>query len=412
MMTIETAAHSIMERCDILGTYSEENQCLTRRFATPAMRKVNDLVGSWMQAAGMVVKVDQVGNLIGRYEGIENAQRTLLLGSHLDTVRDAGKYDGILGVLLALVLVERLHERAERLPFALEVIGFADEEGTRYHTPYIGSEALAGIFDERALKLVDEDGITLANALRAFGGDPEHIAAACRRQDDLLGYCEVHIEQGPILEASNLPVGVVSAITGQSRVQIIFTGQAGHAGTVPMAARHDALCATASFVLEAESRARAVSQMVATVGKLIVQPGASNVIPGSVTLSLDLRHPDDHIREHVCQQLYAQAQGIGEKRGVTVTWKEYPANPTVRCSEQLTQLLAQAITRENYPVRTIPSGAGHDAAVMAELTTIAMLFVRCRGGISHHPDEAVEVEDVAVALRVMEDFLGQLAQNA
>lgn len=412
-MTLETSAQRIMERCETLALYSEEPQRLTRRFATTAMQQVNTHVADWMRAAGMVVHMDQIGNIIGRYAAQTDTGRkapTLLLGSHLDTVRDAGKYDGILGVMLAIALVERLHERQRRLPFALEVIGFADEEGTRYHHPYLGSTALAGTFDKQALQLVDSDGIPLATALRQFGGDPDTLDAARRDPADLLGYCEVHIEQGPALENEGLPVGIVTAITGQSRIEVNFHGQAGHAGTVPMTMRHDALCAAASFILTAEYTAQAIPGLVATIGQITVQPGASNVIPGQAVLTLDVRHPDDTERIGFCQRLQQQAHQIGRKRRVTVTWNERASEQTITCSPRLSQLLTTAITQQGYQARSLPSGAGHDAAIMATLTEICMLFVRCRHGISHHPAEAVTLIDVIAALKVMEQFLQLLAQ--
>jgi len=245
------------------------------------MRLANEAVAAWMQAAGMIVQRDAIGNLIGRYEARSAGAKTLLLGSHLDSVRDAGKYDGPLGVMIALACVERLHQRQERLPFAIEVLGFADEEGLRYHTAYLGSTVMTGTFDPDALSLTDTNGVSVAEAIRASGGDPDpRILQTPRWQrDDLLGYCEVHIEQGPVLEARNLPVGVVSAIAGQSRFNIYFTGEANHAGTVPMPLRHDALCAAAEFVLAVEAVARSLPGLVATVGQLTVQPGVANVIP-------------------------------------------------------------------------------------------------------------------------------------
>jgi amidase, hydantoinase/carbamoylase family len=377
------------------------------------MQQVNTHVADWMRAAGMVVHLDQIGNIIGRYGAqadSANKAPTLLLGSHLDTVRDAGKYDGILGVMLAIALVERLHERQRRLPFALEVIGFADEEGTRYHHPYLGSTALAGTFDTQALQLTDSDGISLATALRQFGGDPDALYAARRDPANLLGYCEVHIEQGPILENEGLPVGIVTAITGQSRIEVTFHGQAGHAGTVPMTMRHDALCAAASFILTTEYSALAIPGLVATIGQIAVQPGASNVIPGQAILSLDVRHPDNAERISFCQRLQQQAHQIAHKRQVTVVWNERTSEQTITCSARLSQLLATAIAQQGYKARFLPSGAGHDAAIMATLTESCMLFVRCRHGISHHPAEAVALTDVVAALTVMEHFLQSLTQ--
>src|SRR5581483_7958251 len=281
-MQLEAFAQTIMDRCEILSRYSEEPDRLTRRFASPAMRQASTAVADWMQAAGMSIQYDAIGNLIGRYEAESTDAKTFLLGSHIDTVRDAGKYDGPLGVLTALACVERLHQQQRRLPFALEVLAFADEEGLRYHNAYLGSKTFTGTFDPKLLSLIDADGIPMNEAIRAFGGtpDPQLLQTPRWQPDELLGYGEVHIEQGPILESRNLPVGVVSAITGQKRFMVDFVGQAGHAGTVPMSLRHDALCAAAAFILAVETQAKSIAGLVATVGQLTVQPGASNVIPG------------------------------------------------------------------------------------------------------------------------------------
>ena len=414
MTSEETSASTVMEWCDILGSYSEEPDRLTRPFASRAMRQTNETVAQWMRDAGMTVQQDAVGNLLGRYEAHSAGAKTLLFGSHLDSVRDAGKYDGPLGVMVALACVARLRQRQARLPFAIEVLGFADEEGLRYHSAYLGSKAMTGAFDLEALQLTDAEGITMAEAIRAFGGNPDSQALRTPRwrPDELLGYCEVHIEQGPVLEARNLPIGVVSAIAGQSRITVGFTGEAGHAGTVPMALRHDALCAAAEFVLAVEALGRSTQGLVATVGQVSVQPGASNVIPGQVTLSLDVRHQDDTVREQACRQLEAQARQISQARGVSCNWQLLQEHHAVPCAPQLTQLLAQAIEELGYPLVSLPSGAGHDAAVIAELTDIAMLFVRCRGGISHNPAESVTQEDVAIAIQVVERFLQLLSGKA
>jgi len=404
-------AQAVMERCDILGGYSEEPGILTRRSGTQPMRQVNERVAAWMQDAGMTARQDNAGNLVGRYEASSEGAKTLLLGSHLDTVRDAGKYDGPLGVLTALACVQRLHDRQERLPFAIEIFAFADEEGLRFHSSYLGSKVVAGTFDPATLRLADSEGVTLAEAMRAFGGNPDVLQAAKRDGSDLLGYCEVHIEQGPVLEALNLPVGVVSSIAGQSRISVHFSGEAGHAGTVPMSLRRDALCAAAEFVLAVETLGRSLPGLVATVGQITVQPGASNVIPGMVTLSLDVRHQDDAVREQACRQLQEQASSIGAARRISASWQPLQPNRTVPCSPRLTQLLAQAIEATKYPVYSLPSGAGHDAVAMSDLTEIAMLFVRCKGGISHHPAESVTPEDVAAAIEVLEQFLLLLAKG-
>ncbi len=401
-------AQSILERCDVLGAISEEPDRLTRRFATPAMRAANAAVAGWMRDAGMTVRRDSIGNLIGRYEAREVGAKTLLLGSHLDTVRDAGKYDGPLGVLVALALVERLHARDVRLPYALEVVAFADEEGLRYHTSYLGSRALTGAFDPRDLSRVDEDGVAMGEAIRAFGGDPTAIWRERRDPGAMLAYCEVHIEQGPVLEQRELPVGVVSVIMGQSRCDVAFVGHAGHAGTVPMDLRHDALCAAAEFTLAVEGLARREAGLVATVGRLAVEPGASNVIPGRVALSLDVRHLDDVARDTACRDLRNSAEAIGARRGVAVEWQPVQESATGRCSPKLGAALSRAIEALGYEALSLPSGAGHDAVVMSALAPVAMLFVRCKGGVSHNPAESVAVEDVAVALDVMDTFLANL----
>ncbi len=406
-MTLKDSAHIVMERCDALALYSEETNCLTRRFATPALQQANDMLTTWMSTAGMSVHVDAIGNVIGRYEAQQPGAKTLLLGSHLDTVQNAGRYDGILGVMVALICVERLYARAERLPFAIEILAFADEEGLRYHSAYIGSSAITGTFDPATLHLSDSNGITMADAIHAYRGniDLKSLGTPRWQSTDLLGYCEVHIEQGPVLEARNLPVAVVSGIAGQDRIKLSFTGEAGHAGTVPMSLRKDALCAAAEFILAAETLARNQAGLVVTVGQINVPHSASNVIPGRAELSLDLRHLDDAIREQARQSLHEQAVRIGLQRRVVLDWQLMQENRTIFCNPRLMHLFEQAIEGAGNPVLTLPSGAGHDGVVMSKLTDVAMLFVRCAGGISHNPAEAVTEEDVAVAIDVLERFL-------
>jgi allantoate deiminase len=403
------AAETVMDRCATLGGFSEEPDRLTRRYGTPPMREVNEAVVAWMAEAGMLVHHDVIGNIVGRYEAARPSARTLLLGSHLDTVRDAGRYDGPLGVMVALACVAALHARGERLPYALEVYGFADEEGLRYRSGYLGSSVVAGTFDPAALASTDADGIALAEAIRAFGGDPDALEAALRAPGDLLGYLEVHIEQGPVLEARGLALGVVSAIQGQTRIALTFTGQAGHAGTVPMRLRHDALVAAAEFIVEAERLARDQEGIVATIGQLAVEPGASNVIPGRAVLSLDVRHPDDAARDDACRALEAHAREIAAHRGVALDWQPRGASASVPCDPRLSQLLARALEDTGHPPVRLPSGAGHDAVPMSTIALVAMLFVRCAGGVSHHPAEAVTVADVAAAIAATERFLALLA---
>ena len=404
-------AATAMERCAVLGACSEEPERLTRPFASEAMRRAHEQVTSWMREAGMDVRTDNIGNLRGRYESAASGGATLLLGSHLDSVRDAGKYDGPLGVMVALAAVQRLHGSGSRMPFAIEVVGFADEEGLRYGTTYLGSRAVAGTFEAADLDRTDAEGITMAQAVRSFGGDPTQVADDRWREGQLLGYCEVHIEQGPVLEARGLPVGVVSAITGQSRHQLRFTGEATHAGTTPMDHRKDALAAAAEFVLAVEAEAQATPGLVATIGQLSVSPGAANVVPAEAVLSLDVRHVDDAVRVEHTQRLLHTATDIAMRRRLSTESQTLSENRSVSCSPRLTSMLAQAVQEVAPPELQLASGAGHDTVVMAGLTEIAMLFVRCKGGISHHPAESVTEPDVEVAIDVLGRFLELLAAD-
>jgi allantoate deiminase len=395
-----------MIRCDQIAQFSEEPGQITRRYGTAALRQTQDVVSGWMRDAGLTVRRDAVGNVIGRREGPANCG-TLLLGSHLDSVRDAGRYDGVLGVLLALEAVARPHDDGVTLPFAVEVAAFADEEGLRFHSTYLGSRALTGALDEATLALTDAEGITVRQAMRDFGCDPDAVASACLAGDALLGYVETHIEQGPVLESLDLPVGIVTAISSQLRALVTFTGVAGHAGTVPMALRHDALCAAAEFILATETTAREEPGLVATVGQITALPGASNVVPGSTVLSLDVRHADDANREAASTTIQTRAAEIANRRGVQLDWRVMQSTAAVRCDETLSRQLATAIVNAGYGVHYLPSGAGHDAAPLSAITPVAMLFVRCAGGVSHNPAESVTVDDVAVALDVLDRFLRQ-----
>ena len=389
-----------MERCDILAACTDEPGRITRPFASDAMRCAHEHVREWMRQAGMTVTRDNVGNLRGRYEGASSP--TLLVGSHLDSVRDAGRYDGPLGVMVAIAAVQRLHDSAMRLPFAIEVLAFADEEGLRFGSTYLGSRAVAGMLTDDELERTDPSGVTVADAIRAFGGDPSQIGSDRWSGDRPLGYVEVHIEQGPVLEAEGASVGVVSTIVGQSRFELVFTGVAGHAGTVPMDGRRDALVAASMVVLDVEDVARSRPGLVATVGRLTVEPGAANVIPGKVTLSLDIRHPDDAERRVTAQQLLAGAAQIAESRGVGLVVTPISDHPAVQCSPHLVGLLTEAAGGH---ATQMTSGAGHDAVVMSSITDVGMLFVRCKGGVSHNPAESIMEADAGVAIGILVRFL-------
>ncbi|MEA3208658.1 MAG: allantoate deiminase [Chthoniobacter sp.] len=390
MINLNTLATSVMRRADELGGISDEPGRLTRTFHSAAMRRANALVGGWMRDAGLEEREDAAFNLIGRWSSVNPKAKTLLLGSHLDTVRDAGKYDGPLGVLTALAVVQQLKAEAVTLPFHVEVIGFSDEEGVRYQTSYLGSRALAGTLTKRDLALIEEKGIERAK----------------RQRRELLAYAEVHIEQGPVLESAGLAVGVVTGIAGQSRVRVVFTGRAGHAGTTPMQLRHDALCAAAEFILAVER-----CGVTATVGQIDAQPGASNVIPGAATLSLDVRHPHDARRLAAVKSLHERAAMIAKKRRLRFAWSLVQQTASVACDPQLTAILRAAVAKHQARALALPSGAGHDAAAIAALCPVALLFVRCKGGISHHPAESVKTADVAKGIAVLREFVLLLAER-
>lgn len=397
---LEPAARRVMARLDELATISAADDNITRLHLTPEHRRANDLVGGWMNSAGMSTRVDQAGNLIGRYEGEEAGAPALMIGSHLDTVRNAGRYDGTLGVLLGIAVVEALAERGVRLPFALEIVGFADEEGVRFQAGLLGSKAMTGELEADSLGLVDDDGITLAAALRAFGLEPGELSQARRDAEDLLGYLEVHIEQGPVLQQEDVPVAVVTAIAGAVRRRVTVRGAAGHAGTVPMAGRQDALSGAAESVLALETACRAAVNVVGTVGELVVKNGAVNVIPGEVSFTVDLRSADDERRRRVEERFRQELAEICRRRGLDFDYEQTYEAPACVFDGPLSRLLGEVLVAQGLPDRRLPSGAGHDAMALADLTDTAMLFVRCRDGISHHPAESVAVGDVEQALAV------------
>lgn len=390
-------AADVLARCATLGEISEEPDRLTRRVATPALAKAGEVVARWMEDAGMRTRRDAVGNVIGRHGG---GERPLVLGSHLDTVPNAGTFDGPLGIVAAIAVVERLAAGGPQPSCPVEVVAFADEEGTRFGTSYLGSAAYVCAFEPAWLDHVDGEGITLRDALRALGGEPESALEASA--PGLSGYLEIHIEQGPVLEREGLPVGVVTAIAGQTRARIVLTGEAGHAGTLPMDARHDALAAAAEAVLAVERHGRAEPGLVATVGALALSPNVGNVVAGEVRMLLDMRHADDGVRRRAAEEVRADVEGIAAARGVDATWTTRYDTPAAVLDATLRGRLADALQMQGIPVRDLVSGAGHDAVVLSRICPAAMLFVRCAGGISHDPRESVSEQDVAVALDVLE----------
>jgi len=396
----------VMDWAEQLGAISDDESGLTCAYMTPAHRRTATLVAQWMQDAGMLVHIDAVGNVVGRYAAAQAGARTLITGSHYDTVRNGGKYDGRLGILLPIALVHQLHARGERLPYDLEVVAFSEEEGVRFRSTFLGSSALAGDFDNALLDALDADGVSMRAALESAGHDPSAIPAIARDPAKLLGFVEVHIEQGPVLLERGLPLGVVSAIAGSSRYLLELQGVASHAGTTPMTMRRDAAAAAAEIVLLVERRCSGNGSLVGTVGQLEVPGGSVNVIPGSCRLSLDIRAGDDALRLAAVDDILAGVSAICARRGIgEQVWKllEIDAAP---CAPRLMDGLGAAIQRAGLPRFDLPSGAGHDAMRIASITDVAMLFVRCgNGGISHNPLETMTADDADIAGRVLLDFL-------
>jgi len=395
-----------MVECGRIATMTEEPGRITRRFLTPPVRAVHEYLRVRMQELGMQVHVDAAGNLRGLWQSQNASGKRLVMGSHIDTVPDAGAYDGVLGVVVALEWVRIAKEL--KFPINIEVIAFSEEEGVRFGVPFIGSRAVAGRFDEDILEAKDSDGVTLEAAIRAFGLDPGLIGKA-ELDKDAVGFVEVHIEQGPVLESESLSVAVVTAIVGQTRLTFEFIGHANHAGTTPMRLRHDALAAAAEWIAKVETLALATDGLVATVGKVVVEPNAGNVVPGAVKVSLDVRHAIDSTRKEAIEKLIESADAIAARRSLTVKRTRQMDQPAVPMDERLTSFLADAIEAVGLPVKMMSSGAGHDAMVMAARVPTAMLFLRSPGGISHHPDEAVLEEDVEASLRVGRKFLERWA---
>jgi N-carbamoyl-L-amino-acid hydrolase len=399
----------IIELAGRLAQWSESADGLTCTYLTPAHRKVAAELRDLMRAAGMTAEIDGVGNVVGRYAAADPAAKTLIVASHYDTVINAGNYDGRLGILTGLVAVEHLHRTGRRLPFHVDVIGFAEEEGVRFSAHYIGSSAIAGRFDMRVLQHRDAGGQSVADVIHKAGFNPEAIPSLGRQAQSLLGYLEVHIEQGPVLLQEGLPVGIVTSIAGTIRYGVTITGMAGHAGTVPMLGRRDAAAAAAEIVLYVERRCAAAPTLVGTVGRLAVPGGAINVIPGRCDLSLDIRAADDATRDAAAADVLAEIERIAKRRKVTVEIKEIQRGPAVPCSPDLQAQLATAVERAGIPPRYLPSGAGHDAVSFSGVTDIAMLFVRCgNGGISHSPLETITAADADIATRILLDVLVNL----
>jgi len=402
---------TLMARLDEAATFSRSGPGVTRLFCSEEHRQVLEPIGNWMRQAGLEPSLDASGNLVGRNPRAIAGEKTLILGSHQDTVTEGGKYDGMLGVALPLVALQALKKQGVELPYGVEVVAFGDEEGTRFQSTLIGSRALAGTLDDESLAARDAEGISVAEAIQAFGGDPEAIPDLARRPEQVLGFVEVHIEQGPVLESRDHAVGVVTALTGIERQRVTVTGKAGHAGTTPMAGRRDALVGAAEMVVEADRLLHATDNFVGVVGKLEVRPNAVNVIPSEVTFTLELRSPDGETRARGREEILSAFRRLAEARGLEVSIERTYAAEAVACAEWLIEALEEACDGAGEPAERMFSGAGHDGLAMHDLADIGMLFVRCRDGLSHHPDEAITAEDAERATRVMMQFLRAMASR-
>ena len=404
-------APTITARLDALAQLTSQADGLTRTYLSKEHKAAAQLILGWMRDAGMSAKIDAAGTVVGRTEGTRADAKTLLVGSHIDTVRNAGRFDGNLGVVLAIEAVAELRRASTALPCAIEVLAFGDEEGVRFPRTLSGSRAVAGTFDPDALDAVDADRISLRQALVEFGCDPAAIGRAARDPGSVLGYIEVHTEQGPVLETEDQPVGVVTAISGASRYQVTVGGMAGHAGTLPMPMRRDALTAAAEMVLAIETIGRGEAGLVATVGQIAARPGAVNVVPGEVIFSIDVRSPIDGTRRSGVRQIERDLRAIARRRQCGVQLAETYNEKAVTCDQRFIRHFSAAIERAGGNATGLPSGAGHDGLAMAQLCPIGMLFVRCKGGVTHHLSESVKPEDIEVATRVLIDFLGHLSPS-
>ena len=404
------SAEEVIRRCQNLARMSEDSAGTRRTFLSPPMRDCHREIASWLKPLGITPRIDQVGNLHAIYPAAADSNSgRLLIGSHLDTVPSAGAYDGVLGVVLAIALLEALESR--KLPFAVEVIGFSEEEGVRFGVPFIGSRALIGEIDDELLARMDANNISLRQAIQNFGLNPDDIRGAVL-DEDAIAYLEFHIEQGPVLESVDRPLAVVEAIAGQTRLQVTFTGKSNHAGTTPMNLRHDALAAAAAWISSVEHETTKVPSLVATVGSITVKPNTANVIPGEVRASLDVRHGSDELRIRSVHALIERAEMIAGRRDLSVSYSTSLEQPAVAMDGFLMAEVEEAIRKSGCTPHRMVSGAGHDAMILARKVPAAMIFLRSPGGISHDPAESVRVEDVAKSLECGLHLFDQLASSS
>lgn len=395
-------AKRISTRIEELAECSSSSVGVTRLPFTAESSNAERLVEEWMKAAGMTVRKDGLNNIIGRYEGENPTAPVLMIGSHLDSVIEAGKYDGTLGVISGIEVVQTLRDNGLILDNPIEVVGFCDEEGVRFHSTFLGSKAVAGTFNAEYLEREDEKGITIAEALKGIGiDDPYAFKYASRTPEELLAYIELHIEQGPVLEKRNEPVGVVSGIVGATRFSFEIIGKSGHAGTVPVAIRQDALLGASDLISSIEKIALQNEPLVATIGKLTVSPGASNVIPGHVSGTLDIRDLNVERKQQAIDAILSESERIAVSRGLQMKFEQVMEADPVNCNVEMIKFIEKSIIEQGGSIVSLVSGAGHDAMAMADVTKVAMIFVRCKDGLSHHPDEFVTIEDIRAGVNVL-----------
>jgi len=404
-------AEKTLQRINELASISEDENFIVRTYGTQAFITGRNKVEQWMKEAGLQTQVDNIGNIRARLLSNNPNAKTFVIASHIDTVVNAGKFDGPLGVLMGLDLLEQLIQSKTELPFHIELIGFCDEEGVRFHTTYIGSKVVAGSFDNSFLDAKDERGISLQEVIEGMHGNVNELSKDAIAKGDWLGYFEIHIEQGPVLYEKNVPVGLVTAIAGQCRAGMVFNGELGHAGTVPMNMRKDALACAAEFVLAVEKFASEKENLVATVGKLHIINSASNVIPGEVITSLDLRSADEKILASSYEAIKKIAEDICSKRDIVLEWSLVQQTKPVICDRAMNDLLKQSISNAGFETLDLVSGAGHDAVPVSKVSPVAMMFVKCFKGISHNPLENVELKDIEAAIKVSDTFIQQLIRK-
>lgn len=409
-VSLKEQAERIQSRINELAYISEMPVGITRRYGTDAFLKGRSLVQQWMNEAGLETHIDSIGNLRGRWASPNPDAKTFVIGSHIDTVVNAGRFDGPLGVLMGLEIAEA--NAISEIPFNLDIVAFCDEEGSRFHTTYLGSSVLAGSFNFSVLDRCDADGLSLGLIVKNSGGDPDRILLDALQREKWVGYFEIHIEQGPVLYERDIPVAVVSSIAGQFRLEINLSGTAGHAGTVPMDMRQDALCCASECVLAVESMGLDYrDKMVATVGKLDVFNATSNVIPGDVRFTIDMRSPNIDFLRSAKHQLMDKITAICDSRNVSLSWELVQESNPVNCDVELNKLLSESVVKSGYELLELYSGAGHDAVAIAGVAPISMMFVRCFEGISHNPKEDVELKDIEAGLKVAQTYIKNLIQK-